>query len=380
MTTPYAMPHARLLNLGRRYRLPALLFMIAVALGACAAPEKPPEAPAAPPPPVPAPAPPPEAEIILDPHGRMIVEAMEYPWSAIGRINAGGRNHCTGLLIGPDLVLGPAACLYNRTEGRWWAPAELHFVAGYQRDRYPINAGVAGYRTVPGFDGRNTASLANLTRNWAVLSLDEAIGYRAGWLGLQWLDAATRARIARGEGLALKAGYRRGWAHAITMNLGCASARIAPAGVTQTSYCPLTPADPELPVLVFLDQEVRVLGDHFLPPRINGGDAAGDAFAALPKNGARWGDSRAPRPRGPAKAVPRDTAGRLLVYLGYLETTAEAAKPARRAAAIRRFERAAGLPVTGKTTLALLGRLIAAARAEHTRRAPGPKASMVVRP
>ena len=78
--------------------------------------------------------------------------------------------------------------------------------------------------------------------------------------------------------------------------------------------------------------------------------------------------------------MPRDTAGRLLVYLGYLETTAEAAKPARRAAAIRRFERAAGLPVTGKTTLALLGRLIAAARAEHTRRAPGPKASMVVRP
>ncbi len=37
--------------------------------------------------------------------GRIEVNAMEYPWSAIGRVNAGGRGHCTGFLIGERQVL-----------------------------------------------------------------------------------------------------------------------------------------------------------------------------------------------------------------------------------------------------------------------------------
>ena len=62
----------------------------------------------------------------------MIVEAMEYPWSALGRLNTGGRGFCTGILIGPRLVLSQAHCLYFGVEGRWRTPNELHFVAGYQ--------------------------------------------------------------------------------------------------------------------------------------------------------------------------------------------------------------------------------------------------------
>ena len=62
----------------------------------------------------------------------MIVEAMEYPWSALGRLNTGGRGFCTSILIGPRLVLSQAHCLYFGVEGRWRTPNELHFVAGYQ--------------------------------------------------------------------------------------------------------------------------------------------------------------------------------------------------------------------------------------------------------
>ena len=38
------------------------------------------------------------AEPSLASTGRMEVNAMEYPWSAIGRVNVGGRGHCTGFV------------------------------------------------------------------------------------------------------------------------------------------------------------------------------------------------------------------------------------------------------------------------------------------
>jgi protease YdgD len=77
------------------------------------------------------------------PDGRILVDAMEYPWSAIGRVNAGGRGYCTGFLVGPRHVMTAAHCLFDFTEGRWRGANELHFVAGYQRDQFLIHSKVA---------------------------------------------------------------------------------------------------------------------------------------------------------------------------------------------------------------------------------------------
>ena len=106
----------------------------------------------------------------------MIVEAWEYPWSALGRVNTGGRGYCTGILVSPSHVLASAPCLYNSIEGRWWHTSEVHFVAGYQRDRYLANSPVSAYQAAPAYDPRAGASLGNIANTWALITLGKPIG------------------------------------------------------------------------------------------------------------------------------------------------------------------------------------------------------------
>jgi hypothetical protein len=356
--------------------VPALVMLALAALGACA-PAEPPAPPAPPPPEAapPPPAPPLPPPALLDRHGRLIVEAMEYPWSALGRLNTGGRGFCTGILIGPRLVLSRAHCLHYGVEGRWRAPNELHFVAGYQRDAYVIHAGVAGYEVAPEFSGgAGATSLAAAAGDWALVTLEAPIGLQAGWLALQGLDAGAQARLALGEGLAVQAGYRRGWAHSMTVKLACLDRwQGGGSGAVGAGPCAGAPANPELPFLLFLDGAPRARANPLLLARAAAGDIATPEFRALARRGAIWGESRAPNGGGPAARVPADTVTRLLLHLDYLDWTGPQDGKARDAA-IRRAERDHGLPQTGRPAPALLAKLLAAARRNFL---PPPRVSMV---
>lgn len=154
-------------------------------------------------------------------HNRVIVDAMEYPWSSVGRVNSGGRGYCTGVLVSDRHVLTKARCLYYGVEGRWWAPSEVHFVAGYQRDDHTLNSKVASYRTAPGFTAGSGQLLSNFVNDWAILTLQEPLGRQAGWVGLQWLDQYALGRLARGDAYAVEAGYRAGQEHVVTVALDC---------------------------------------------------------------------------------------------------------------------------------------------------------------
>ncbi len=287
----------------------------------------------------------------------VVVDAAEYPWSAIGRLNTGGRGYCTGILVDAHHVLTDAHCLFYRTEGRWWQAKELHFVAGYQRDSNIVHSRVAHYELAPGYRAHGGVSLASILNNWALVKLEKPLGTQVGWLGLKNLDKKLVQRLKKGQGALLQAGYRRDAQHAITLGLDCGPKGFFSAENRIGHRCQLKPGRADLPFLVYMDGRFNLVANHVIssitrqPPRK--GSLSSARFRAKLKRG----ESRAPKTNAVASSVPRSTISDLLVTLGHANRDQSAETEARKAA-IQSFESAEGMPVTGEASLALLGKII----------------------
>lgn len=147
------------------------------------------------------------------------VDDTGYPWQAFGRLNNQGSGFCTGVLVGPKVVLTAAHCLYDRRSGLWAGARRLHFVAGYRGQSYAFHARAVAYRVAEGYDPSKTLRNAReAVRDWAVVTLERAAPARLGYLGLARIRAGAPLPAAADMTLA---GYGRDRPYALSADRGC---------------------------------------------------------------------------------------------------------------------------------------------------------------
>lgn len=155
---------------------------------------------------------------------RSLVDASQYPWSAIGRINIAGirsRSHCTGALIGFRVVVTAAHCLYRTDIKQWAEPNAVHFVAGYQRGEYEAHSLASDLIISPGFDPDKWAHPDNYPNDWAVVVLAQPIGLKVGYLGLLAMSGPQLRSFKEQDRKFALTGYPRDRAHAISIDETC---------------------------------------------------------------------------------------------------------------------------------------------------------------
>lgn len=316
--------------------------------------------------------------------GRLIVNAMEYPWSAIGRLNVAGRAFCSGFLIGDSTVLTAAHCLQDHTVRRWRSATELHFVAGYQLDQALIDSPVHHYVLADDYEMSKNADPLKAGADWAVLRLGKPIGREAGYLGLERMNSEILGELMGDGALFLQAGYRGDWPHVISVDSDCNVLGFIQGTHSLVHDCEAVQGDSGSPVLAYTAGQFRVVGLISMETRFKKGTtgaasrvtgvalataALGDrkrrpeAVGALARTGDIWVDSAAPTLNSPAAAVPEKTIQLMLQSLGSKRADPTGKDRAAMADAIRTYQRTKGLPVTGRASIELLGHLMAASKA-----------------
>lgn len=96
-------------------------------------------------------------------------------WDAVGKLILGKKGFCTGALIGPQLVLTAAHCLYDKTTGVQIQPDEIEFQAGFRNGRAVAYRRVSRAVAHPDYRFSAEDRLERVTDDLALLELSQPI-------------------------------------------------------------------------------------------------------------------------------------------------------------------------------------------------------------
>lgn len=92
------------------------------------------------------------------------------PWRALGRVQTELGTRCTGFLIGPNLVMTAAHCLYRPVTGHYVQPASVHFLWRYALGAYAGQSRAVRFVISPGFNPREEDRTMGLDRAFLILA------------------------------------------------------------------------------------------------------------------------------------------------------------------------------------------------------------------
>ncbi|WP_226779665.1 trypsin-like serine peptidase [Oceaniglobus trochenteri] len=95
-------------------------------------------------------------------------------WDAVGRLNLGSKSFCTGALIGEDIVLTAAHCLFDKRTGKRYGDDSIEFLAGWRDGRAQAYRGVRRSVVHPEYD-INDKAMGRIARDLALIQLDRPI-------------------------------------------------------------------------------------------------------------------------------------------------------------------------------------------------------------
>ncbi|MGE0596366.1 MAG: serine protease [Hyphomonadaceae bacterium] len=143
---------------------------------------------------------------------RQRVNTAELPWRLIGRLELDTGESCTATLIGPDAIVTAAHCIHTQggpnAAGRFVAAhggAEARVIAYQVDQRFNYQRFVSGDE-IDGLD-------------WALLRLDQRLGDRLGFAGVQNLTGQGRERALAAD--LYQAGFAWDTGSRLTGHLAC---------------------------------------------------------------------------------------------------------------------------------------------------------------